>query len=152
MLALLGDLVTLWSRGLLSRIDKVGVTSLEKGTTMPTEHSPEKHRSSRSQQALRAVRSQLQPGSLPLLCGANLLLYLLKWLAVDSTAAAILVQLSRVGVMGASLYVLSSNRVTLWLGILVAGLVLTLQARVWGLDPQVNRVLEDSIATGFGIW
>jgi voltage-gated potassium channel len=105
-----------------------------------------------SQRALEAVRSHVQPGSFPLLLVASLLGHVLNGLAVDSTAGAILVQVGRVGVMCAGLYVLSANRGTVWLGVLVAGLFVTLQARLWALDPQVRRVLEDSTAMGFLLW
>jgi voltage-gated potassium channel len=107
---------------------------------------------SRSQRAMEAVRSHVQPGSFPLLLVATLLFYVLNGLAVDSTAGAILVQVGRAGVTCAGIYVLSANRVTLWLGVLVAGLFITLQARLWALDPQVRRVLEDSITMGFLLW
>jgi voltage-gated potassium channel len=106
----------------------------------------------RSQRAMEAVRSHVQPGSLPLLLVASLLSHVLNGLAVESTAGAILVQVGRVGVICAGLYVLSANGGTVWLGVLVAGLFITLQARLWPLDPQVRRVLEDSIAMGFALW
>ena len=98
------------------------------------------------------MRSRVQPGSFPLLLVALLLLYVLNGLAVDSMASAILVQVGRAGLACASIYVLSANRVTLWLGVLVGGLAVTFQARLWGLDPEVGRVLQDSIAAGFLLW
>ena len=49
-------------------------------------------------------------------------MYVLNGLAVDSMAGKILVLRARVGVAGAGIYVLSANRVTLWLGVLVVGL------------------------------
>jgi voltage-gated potassium channel Kch len=52
----------------------------------------------------------------------------------------------------AGIYVLSANRVTLWLAILVTGLTFTLEARLWALDPHVNRILQDSITMGFTFW
>ncbi len=119
---------------------------------MPSQHSLEDRVPSRSQRALQAVRSHVQPGSFPLLLVASLLLYVLNGLALDSTAGAILVQVGRAGVICAGIYVLSANRVTLWLGVLVLGLFITLQARSWGLDPQVRRVLEDSISMAFVLW
>jgi voltage-gated potassium channel Kch len=94
----------------------------------------------------------VQPGSFPLLLIATLLLYVLNGLAVDSTAGKILVQGARVGVAGAGIYVLSANRVTLWLGVLVVGLQLTLVAGLWPLDPGPNRVLQDAITTAFLLW
>jgi ion channel len=107
---------------------------------------------SRSQRALQAVRSHVQPGSFPLLLVASLFLYVLNGLAVDSTAGAIAVQVGRVGVACAGIYVLSANRLMLWLGALGVGLFITVQARPWALDPQVRRVLEDSITMGFRLW
>ena len=98
------------------------------------------------------MRSHVQPGSFPLLLLASLLLYVLNGLAVESMAGAILAQLGRVAVMAAGLYVLSANRVTVWLGILVVGLFFTFEARLWGLDPQVNRAFQDSLTGGLLLW
>jgi voltage-gated potassium channel Kch len=119
---------------------------------MPNQHGPEDHEPSRSLRALRAVRSQVQPGSFPLLLIATLLLYVLNGLAVESTAGKILVQGARVGVAGAGIYVLSANRVTLWLGVLVVGLELTFVAQLWALDPGPNRVLQDAMTMAFLLW
>jgi voltage-gated potassium channel Kch len=52
----------------------------------------------------------------------------------------------------AGLYVLSANRVTVWLGGLVLGLQITLRTRLWGLDLSVNRVLVDATGTAFMLW
>jgi voltage-gated potassium channel len=119
---------------------------------MPNQHSLEDRVTSRSQRALQAVRSHVQPGSFPLLFVASLLLYVLNGLAVDSMAGAILVQVGHAGVLCAGIYVLSANRVTLWLGVLTAGLVVMLAARAWALDPRVSRVFLDSITMGFLLW
>ena len=119
---------------------------------MPKNNVPEDHEPGRSRRALRAVRSRVQPGSFPLLLLAVVFLYVLNGLAVDSMAGAILVQVARIGVLGAAIYVLSAYRLTLWLGTLVAGLVLTLDARVWALDPQISRVVKDAMTTGFLLW
>jgi voltage-gated potassium channel Kch len=119
---------------------------------MPDEHSFNERLSSRSRRALQTVRSHVQPGSFPLLLVASVLLYVLNGLGFDSMVGVILVRIGRVGVMCAGIYVLSANRVTLWLGVLVAGIVITLDARLWGLDPQVNRVLQDSITMSFFLW
>jgi voltage-gated potassium channel Kch len=119
---------------------------------MPDPHSPESHEPSRSRRALSTVRAQVQPGSFPLLLIVTLLLYLLNGLAVDSVAGKVLVQGVRVGVTGAALYVLSANRATLWVGVLVVGLQLSLVARLWPLDPGITRVLQDAMATGFLLW
>jgi voltage-gated potassium channel len=94
----------------------------------------------------------MQPGSFPLLLVASLLLYVLNGLAADSMAGVILVRVARGGVLGAGLYVLSAKRVTLWLGVLVGGLVITLEVRLLALDPHVSRVLEDSLTMGFLLW
>jgi len=118
---------------------------------MLTTHDPEDRRS-RSRRALQAVRSHVRPGSFPLLLAATLLLYLLNGLGTDSMVGLILGRVGRVTVACAGLYVLSAKRVTVWLGILVVGLAFTLEARWWGLDPQVDRVLQDSIAAGFSLW
>jgi voltage-gated potassium channel Kch len=50
------------------------------------------------------------------------------------------------------MYVLSANRVMVWAAVLMVGLFITLDARLWALDPQVRRVLEDSITVGFLLW
>jgi voltage-gated potassium channel Kch len=119
---------------------------------MPRQHGPENHEPSRSLRALRVVRSQVQPGSFPLLLVALLLVYVLNGLAVDSITTKILVLGARVGVAGAGIYVLSANRVTLWLGILVVGLQITFEGQLWGLDPWVNRVLQDAMTMAFLLW
>ena len=121
-------------------------------TLMPNQHDPEGHHPSRSHRALQAVRSHVQPGSFPLLLGAGLLLYVLNGLAVASMTGAVLVQVARAGVACAGIYVLSASRTTLWLGAITIALSITFAARVWGLDPRVNRVLQDATATGFLLW
>src|SRR5262249_19079304 len=119
---------------------------------MPNQGSLEDRVPSRSQRALQAVRTHVQPGSFPPLLVASLLLYVLNGLAVDSMAGAMLVQVGRAAVGCASIYVLSANRLTLWLGVLVAGLVITLEARVWGLGPRGRRGFQDSITVGVLLW
>jgi voltage-gated potassium channel Kch len=119
---------------------------------MPDQHGPAVHEPSRSLRALRVVRSHVQPGSFPLLLVAALLAYVLNGLAIDSPAGNIPVLGARVGVAGASIYVLSANRVTLWLGVLVVGLQITFEAQLWGLDPWVNRVLQDATTMAFLFW
>jgi voltage-gated potassium channel len=119
---------------------------------MSNQNAPEDHEPSRSRRALRAVRSQVQPGSFPLLLFAAVVLYVVNGLAIDSTAGTLLVQAARVGVMGASIYVLSAYRLTLWLGTLVVGLVITFDARLWALDPQINRVIQDAMTSGMLLW
>jgi voltage-gated potassium channel Kch len=116
---------------------------------MPSQHSPEDHEPSRSRRAFQAMRSQVQPGSFPLLLVATLLLYVLNGLAVESTAGRILARVARTGVSGAAIYVLSANRITLWLGIFALGLELTFGTRLWAFDPWVNRVVQDGMTMAF---
>jgi voltage-gated potassium channel Kch len=106
----------------------------------------------RSQRALQAVRPHVQPGSFTLLLVAAMLLYVLNGLALDSMAGAIVAKVGRLGVWRAGVYVLSTHRVTMWLAVLVMGLAVTLESRLWAVDPQVGRVLLDSIAVGFVLW
>src|SRR5262245_53320234 len=113
---------------------------------------PEERERSVSRRALRAMRSQVQPGSFQLLLVASLGNYVLNGLAADSRTSVFLGQIGRLAVACAGLYVLSANRATLRLGILVVGVDLTLQARLWGLDLRINRALEDSITAGFLLW
>jgi hypothetical protein len=95
------------------------------------------------------MRSHVQPGSFPLLLVTSVLLYVLNGLAADSMGGAALVQVARVGVVCAGFYVLSARRGTMWIGIVVAGLVGTLEARLWGIDPRLNRVLQDTTVAAF---
>ena len=119
---------------------------------MPNQQNSEEHARSRSQRALRSVRSHVQPGSFPLLLVASVAVYVLNGLAADSMSGERIVLFGRIVVSAASLYVLSANRVTLWLGVLVVVLAITFEARLWGFGPQISRVLEDSIATAFLLW
>jgi len=119
---------------------------------MPDPQSPEERLSIRSRRALQSVRSHVQPGSFPLFLVASVLLYVLNGLAPESTAGALLERMGRVGVACAGIYVLSINRVTLWLGALVAGMIFMLDVRLLALDPRVSRVLQDSITMGFFVW
>jgi len=110
---------------------------------------PQGHHPSHSHVTLQAVRSHVRPGSFPLFRVAAVLLYVLNGLAVDWRAGAILVRLV---VACACLYVLSASRITLWLGILVVALLLTLEAHLWTVHPWVSRVLQDATTTGFSLW
>jgi len=110
------------------------------------------HEPGRSRRALRAVRSRMQPGSFPLLLSATVLLYVLNGLAVGSRWGTILVQVARIGVLCAGVYVLSAYRLMLWLGTIVAVAVFTLEAGLRGLDPQVSRLLQDALTTGLLLW
>src|SRR5215510_13221247 len=116
---------------------------------MADQHAPVGHQPGRSHVTLQAMRSRVQPGSFPLLLFTLLLLYVLNGVAVDLPANAIF---GRVAVACAGLYVLSASRTTLWLGVLVFALWLTFEARLWTLDPQLRRVLLDSMTTGFYLW
>ncbi len=107
---------------------------------------------SRSRAALRVVRSQVRPGSFPLLLAAIGFLYVLNGLAIDAQAGAVLVQLGRIAVVLAGVYVLSANRLALWLSLFMAGLSLAFASGVLPLGPQVSRVLQDSITTAFLAW
>jgi len=115
---------------------------------MSNRHDPEDHDPRRSR-TFQAVRSHVRPGSFPLLLATSLLLYVMNGLAADLPAHALA---ARLAVACAGLYVLSASRTTLWLGVLVVVLSLTFEARLWTLDPRVNRVLEDAIMTGFALW
>ena len=113
------------------------------------QHGPEGHHPARSHGGLQALRSHVQPGSFPLLLVAALLLYVLNGLAVELPGGALL---GRVAVACAILYVLSASRTTLWLGGLNVALVITLETRLWTLDPQVSLVLRDATTTGLLLW
>jgi voltage-gated potassium channel Kch len=81
-----------------------------------------------------------------------LFLYVLNGLAVDGWAGAMLVQLGRVGVLAASVYVLSANRVTLYLGLLMVVLVVIFESQQLPLDPRSSLVLQDSLTIWFLCW
>ncbi len=119
---------------------------------MLNQQGPEDHAPSRSPRPLRAVRSHVQPGSFPLLLVAALVVYVLNGLALESIASRILVLGAEGCVTCAGLYVLSANRATLWLGLLVLGLETTFRTQLWGLDLSVNRVVQDAIAVAFMLW
>jgi hypothetical protein len=80
------------------------------------------------------------------------ILYVLNGLAIDSMAGSTLVTIGRIAVLFASIYVLSSSRLALRLGVLMGALALTFEGRLWAVDPQVSRVLQDSITTSFLVW
>jgi hypothetical protein len=101
---------------------------------------------------LQAVRSHVRPGSFALLLLSTGVLYVINGLASESLAGSALAQLGRVAVLLAGVYVLSANRLALWLGLLMAGLIFTFQAQLWPIDPRVGRVLQDSIAMTFLAW
>jgi len=119
---------------------------------MQKQHGPEVQQPSRSRGMLRAVRLHVQPGSFPLLLAAVLLVYVLNGLAVESSTGHLVSLGARTAVICAGMYVLSANRVTLWLGVLLIGLQIAFAAHRWGLDPSTARVLQDSIVMGFLLW
>ncbi|HZR79936.1 MAG TPA: potassium channel family protein [Candidatus Binatia bacterium] len=119
---------------------------------MRTSREAERHERGRARRALGAVRSQVQPGSFPLLLGAAVLLYVVNGLAGETLAAATLERVARIGLACAGLYVLSANRTTLLLGIVVVALAFSLEARLWTVDPRLNRVLLDSLIGAFSLW
>src|SRR5262249_3025830 len=103
----------------------------------------------RSHVRLQAIRSRVQPGSLSLFLVAGLFFYVLNGVAFELPGRAIL---GRIVVACAGLYVLSANRVTFWLAILVILSLVSFEARVWTLDPRVARLLQDAIMAGFLLW
>ena len=94
----------------------------------------------------------MQPGSFILLFIAGLLFYVLNGLAIDSMTGAILILIGRLAVACAGIYVLSVHRLTLWLGVVVIGFLITLHTRWWVFDAHVRLVLTDSITMGFLLW
>jgi len=94
----------------------------------------------------------VQPGSFILLFIAGLLFYVLNGLAIDSMTGAILILIGRLAVACAGIYVLSVHRLTLWLGVVVIGFLITLHTRWWVFDAHVRLVLTDSITMGFLLW
>lgn len=106
----------------------------------------------RSRRALRVVRSHVQPGSFETLLVAIAVGYVLTGLAVHTPFAEALVMLARVGVLAASVYVLSARRTTLYVALGVAVVALSVQFEVLALAPHVRRVAEDAISVGFLAW
>jgi voltage-gated potassium channel Kch len=94
----------------------------------------------------------VRPGSFSFLLVAAAMLYLLNALAIASTVGSLVVQLARLGLVFASVYVLSARRVTAWLGTLLGAIVYTLDVAMLPIDPQAARVLQDSITTAFIVW
>lgn len=118
---------------------------------IPSDDGREIH-PTRSHRALRAVRSHVRPGSFPLLLAATALNYVLNGLALDAGAAATPAQVLHAGVVGAGIYVLSQSRVTLWLGLLMIGLLTLVESHLWTLQPPLSRLVQDSLASGFLLW
>lgn len=104
----------------------------------------------RARRTIALVRSTVQPRSFPFLLAALVLLYLINGLALESMAGLSLA--GRFAVLGAGVYVLSGHRLTLWIGLVIGAIGLTLEMGWWGLPLDVASTLEDSIASGFFIW
>jgi hypothetical protein len=119
---------------------------------MPHSDDPDHHTASRSRHALRAVRSQVQPGSFPVLLAASLLVYLLNGFALESAAGVVIVALLRGAVICAGIYVLSASRTTLWLGLLMLGLVIVVAAHPGNFDPRVTEAVQDGLTSAFILW
>src|SRR5262249_60356243 len=109
---------------------------------MSDQHARESHRPGRAHVTLQAVRLRVQPGSFPVLFVASLLLYALNGLAVDFLPAAAIV--GRLVVACAGLYVLSTSRPPLRLGLLVVILPFTFEARLLTLAPLLRRRAPDA--------
>jgi voltage-gated potassium channel Kch len=106
----------------------------------------------RSQRALRAVAAHVQPGSFPLLLAAALFNYVLNGVAPDTTVGAALVLLGHVAVIGASLYVLSESRLTVFVGSLLIAVHVGSLAGLWLPVAPNDRVLPDATASAWLLW
>jgi len=100
----------------------------------------------RSRRVLATVRTHVRPGSFPMLLAAGVLLYVLNGAAIDTPAGAVLSRLGHVAVLVASLYVLSYNRPTLIIGVVVAAAIVSFELQLWRTDTQSTRVGEDLFA------
>lgn len=119
---------------------------------MPAEHPRDDHQPGRSRRALQTVRSQVQPGSFPMLLAALALLYVLNGVAVADTLSMILVQLARVAVVLAAVYVLRIDPVTTWIAIPCLLAAITLEVQLWSLAPRVNQLVLDSLTVALLVW
>ena len=119
---------------------------------MPHPSDSDPRHASRSRQAFRAVRSQVRPGSFPVLLAAGLLLYVMNGLALESPAGVAIMTLLRSAVICAGIYVLSASRTTLWLGLFMLALVIVFAAHLWTFDPLVREAVQDGLTTGFVAW
>jgi voltage-gated potassium channel Kch len=116
------------------------------------EHDADRSHTSRSRRGLHALQSQVRPGSFAVLLIAAATVYVLNALAIASTAGSLLAQLARLGLMFASVYVLSGRRVTAWLGTLLGATTYTLDVVILPIDPRLARLLQDSLTAGFSGW
>jgi voltage-gated potassium channel Kch len=116
------------------------------------EHGPHASMSSRSRQMLQRVGMHVRPGSFELLLAATLFLYVLNGLAVDSPLGAALVMLGRVAVLAAGVYVLSANRVTLYLGLFMVGCIILFESHAVPMNPATGVVVRDALTVGLLLW
>lgn len=106
----------------------------------------------RSHRALDTLRRHVRPGSFPLLLAASLALYGLNGVATALPGALILAQVARASVVGACLYVLSASRLTLYLGLAVAGIIAGFDAHLWPVAPRAGRLVQDALTIAFQLW
>lgn len=102
----------------------------------------------RSRRALRAVAAHVRPGSFPMLLAATVSNYALNGLATQMWLAAA----GHVAVLMAGLYVLSENRTTVWVGVLILGAYVAVMSGVYRPPPPGDRVVLDSLASGYLLW
>jgi voltage-gated potassium channel len=110
------------------------------------QHAPDGGES-RHRRALHAVTAHVRPGSFPLLLAALAVNYVLNGIAAPSLVGAAVL-----AVLGAGLYVLSENRLTVWVGAVLLGAYLALVTGAWTPPPPTGRVLLDSVAVGYLLW
>lgn len=101
---------------------------------------------------LHVVRSELRPGSFPLLLGTTVVLYVLKALAIQSETGELLGRLVYAAVVVASLYFLSLRRMTLLVGALAITVTAVLQLVPVLSDPRSEDLLQDGVTAGFHAW
>jgi voltage-gated potassium channel Kch len=105
-----------------------------------------------SHRALRAVAAHIRPGSFPLLFAALVLNYVLNGFPMETRAGTLVTLVGHVAIMGASLYVLSASRITVWVGLAMLAASAVVTTRSWTPDPAVARLLQDSIGSCFLLW
>lgn len=93
-----------------------------------------------------------RPGSFVLLLMAVSIVYALNGLALESTAGAIFTWASRVGVLLASVYLLSRTTRSLIVALVASGVTLGLEAEAWAFDHRSGRLFLDTATIGFMIW
>jgi voltage-gated potassium channel len=98
------------------------------------------------------LRERLRPGSFPLLLLAGALVYVLNALAIGSTLGAILVYVARLGLVIAGMYVLSAQRATAWLAVVLGTLDYALDFVMLPIDPRAARMFQDACAALFLGW